>query len=97
MHDVYPLQPTLALIAAATDRPLNVAHRINKLTVAASDSVLALLPAYTTPRHAAVVLRELTDVGSITRIWGHKGSWIRGIAVSRRGGPARAVIQEQAA
>ena len=68
VHDGYPLQPTLALIAAAAGRPLNVAHRINDLTVAAaivaSGSALALLPAYTTPFHAAVVLRELTDVRS---------------------------------
>lgn len=68
VHDGFPLQPTLALIAAAAGRPLNIAHRINELTVAAavvaSGAALALLPAYTTPPHPTVVLRELTDVRS---------------------------------
>ncbi|WNV87919.1 LysR substrate-binding domain-containing protein [Umezawaea sp. Da 62-37] len=68
MHDGYPLQPTLALIAAAAGRPLTVTHRINDLTVAAavvaSGSALAVLPAYTTPPRADVLLRELTDVRS---------------------------------
>lgn len=66
VHDDFPLQPTLDLIAAAAGRPLNVVHRINELTVAAavvaSGAALALLPAYTTTPHPAVVLRELTDV-----------------------------------
>lgn len=68
VHDGYPLQPTLALIAATAGRPLTLVHRINDLTVAAalvaSGSALAVLPAYTTPPHADVVLHELTDVRS---------------------------------
>lgn len=66
VHDGFPVQGTLAAIAAAAGQPLNVAHRINEFTVAASvvasGAALALLPGYTTIPDPRVVLRPLDDL-----------------------------------
>lgn len=66
VHDGFPLQGTLAALAAAAGRPLTVAHRINEFSVAASvvatGAALALLPGYTTRPDPAVVLRPLVDL-----------------------------------
>jgi DNA-binding transcriptional LysR family regulator len=66
VHDGFPVQGTLAAIAAAAGRPLDITHRINEFTVAASvvasGAALALLPGYTTIPNPRVVLRPLDDV-----------------------------------
>lgn len=66
VHPGFPVEGTLAAIAAAAGRPLNITHRINDFTVAASvvasGAALALLPGYTTTPDPAVVLRPLTDL-----------------------------------
>lgn len=72
VHDGFPVQGTLTAIATAAGRPLNVIHRINEFTVAASvvasGAALALLPAYTTPPDPHVVLRPLDDLPAGRRI-----------------------------
>lgn len=72
VHDGFPVQGTLAAIAAAAGRPLTIAHRINEFTVAASvvasGAALALLPGHTTPPNPAVVLRPLSGVPAGRRI-----------------------------
>jgi DNA-binding transcriptional LysR family regulator len=72
VHDGFPLQGTLAAIAAAAGRPLDVTHRINEFTVAASvvasGAALALLPGYTTLPDPRVVLRPLDDLPAGRRI-----------------------------
>jgi len=66
VHNGFPLQGTLAAIAAAAGRPLTITHRINEFTVAASvvasGAALALLPGYTTPSDPRLVLRPLADL-----------------------------------
>lgn len=66
VHDGFPLEGTLAAIAAAAGRPLTVVHRINDFTVAAavvaSGAALALLPGYTTTPDPRVVLRPLAGL-----------------------------------
>jgi DNA-binding transcriptional LysR family regulator len=66
VHDGFPVQGTLAAIAAAAGRPLDIGHRINEFTVAASvvasGAALALLPGYTTRPDPGLVLRPLDDL-----------------------------------
>ncbi len=66
VHDGFPVAGTLAAIGAAAGRPLDVVHRINEFSVAASvvaaGDTLALLPARTTRHDPALVLRPLADV-----------------------------------
>lgn len=66
VHDGFPVQGTLAALAAAAGRPLDIAHRINEFTVAASvvasGAALALLPGYTTRPDPGLVLRPLDDL-----------------------------------
>jgi DNA-binding transcriptional LysR family regulator len=66
VHDGYPLFGTIMAIAAAADRPLDIAHRINDFIVAAemvaAGGGLALMPRWTTRQPPGVVLRPLTGV-----------------------------------
>jgi DNA-binding transcriptional LysR family regulator len=66
VHEGFPLEAPLLAIAAAAHRPLDVAHRINEFTVAASmvaaGAAVALMPAYTMRPDPAIVLRPLADV-----------------------------------
>lgn len=66
VHDGFPLEGTLAAIAATAGRPLTINHRINEFTVAAAvvaaGAALALLPGYTTTPTPDVVLRPLIDL-----------------------------------
>ena len=66
VHDGFPLEGVLQAIAAAAGRPLRVVHRINEFTVAAAvvaaGAGVALLPGYTSPVQAGVVLRPLADL-----------------------------------
>ncbi|MCU1618364.1 MAG: LysR family transcriptional regulator [Modestobacter sp.] len=68
VQDGFPLGGVLATIAAVAGRPLDIAHRINELSVAstvvASGNVLALLPRYLMAGalHPGVVLRPLADL-----------------------------------
>lgn len=66
VHDGFPLQGTLAAIAAAAGRPLEIKHRINEFTVTASvvasGAAIALLPGYTTVPDPAITLRPLADL-----------------------------------
>ncbi len=66
VHEGFPLAAVLTAIAAAAGRPLEVRHRINDFTVAASlvaaGEALALLPAHTTPPDPRLVLRPLADL-----------------------------------
>lgn len=72
VHDGFPVQGTLAAIAATAGQPLNITHRINEFTVAASvvasGAALALLPGYTTTPDPRVVLRPLADLPAGRRI-----------------------------
>ncbi|MCA2216214.1 LysR family transcriptional regulator [Jidongwangia harbinensis] len=66
VHDGFPVQGTLAAIAAVAGRPLTITHRINDFTVAASvvaaGAAVALLPGYTTPPDPRLALRPLADL-----------------------------------
>lgn len=63
VHDGFPLLAPLEAIAAAAGRPLQIAHRINDLTVAASlvaaGAGIVLMPRYSAPTRPDVVLRPL--------------------------------------
>lgn len=65
-HAGFPLADILAAIASAAGRPLDIRHRINEFTVAASvvaaGEVLALLPGHTTVAGQRLVLRPLADL-----------------------------------
>ena len=66
VHAGFPLEGVLTAIAAAAGRPLDVTHRINDFTVAASvvasGAALALLPGRTTVADPRLVLRPLADL-----------------------------------
>ncbi|SNY74047.1 LysR family transcriptional regulator [Paractinoplanes atraurantiacus] len=66
VHDGFPLTGLLTAIEAAAGRPLDIHHRINEFTVAASvvagGESLALLPGHTTPPDPRLVLRPLADL-----------------------------------
>ncbi len=66
VHEGFPLIAPLEAIAAASARPMTIAHRINDLTVAASMVIagagLALMPRYTAPAQSGFVLRPLRDI-----------------------------------
>ncbi len=66
VHDGFPLTGVLTAIAAAAGRPLDVRHRVNEFTVAASlvaaGDMLALLPGRTTVPGPRLALRALTDL-----------------------------------
>lgn len=72
VHDGFPVQGTLAALAAAAGRPLDIGHRINEFTVAASvvvaGAALALLPGYTTRPDPGLVLRPLDDLSVRRRV-----------------------------
>ncbi|MEV6344030.1 LysR family transcriptional regulator [Actinoplanes sp. NPDC051851] len=66
VQEGFPVAASLTAVVAAAGRPLNILHRINEFTVAASlvasGAALALLPGYTTPPDPRLVLRPLADV-----------------------------------
>ncbi|GIF13858.1 LysR family transcriptional regulator [Actinoplanes teichomyceticus] len=66
VHEGFPLEGVLTAIAAAAGRPLDIVHRINEFTVAASmvaaGAAIALLPARTTRPDQRLVLRPLDDL-----------------------------------
>jgi DNA-binding transcriptional LysR family regulator len=66
VHDGFPLTGVLTAIAALAGRPLDVRHRINEFTVAASvvaaGEALSLLPGHTTAPDPRLVLRPLADL-----------------------------------
>ncbi|GAA0458924.1 LysR family transcriptional regulator [Paractinoplanes deccanensis] len=66
VHEGFPLTGVLTAIAAAAGRPLDIRHRINEFTVAASvvaaGDALALLPGHTTAPDPRLVLRPLADL-----------------------------------
>lgn len=71
VHAGFPLEPAIEALAAASGRPLNIAHRINDFAVAcaclAVSRDVALMPRYLAAPapHSNVVLRPLTgfDLG----------------------------------
>lgn len=66
VHDGFPLMATIEAVAAAANRPLRIAHRINEFAVVAeavaAGGGIALMPRWTARRHPDVVLRPLTGV-----------------------------------
>ncbi|MFC4066476.1 LysR family transcriptional regulator [Actinoplanes subglobosus] len=72
VHDGFPLTGVLTAIAAAAGRPLEIRHRINEFTVAASvvaaGEVLALLPGRTTTPDPRLVLRPLAGIPAVRHI-----------------------------
>ncbi|WP_433379830.1 LysR family transcriptional regulator [Actinoplanes sp. CA-142083] len=66
VHEGFPLTGLLTAIAAVAGRPLDIRHRINEFTVAASvvaaGEALALLPGHTTTPDPRLVLRPLADL-----------------------------------
>jgi len=71
-HAGFPVGAIIDTLATVTGRPVTVAHRVNEFTVAAelvrAGAGLALIPRWTTPAPAGVVLRPLADVRSSRRI-----------------------------
>ncbi|MEU8660625.1 LysR family transcriptional regulator [Actinoplanes philippinensis] len=72
VHEGYPLEGVLAAIAATAGRPLEIRHRINEFTVAASvvaaGEVLALLPGRTTTPDPRLALRPLDGIPAARNI-----------------------------
>ncbi|GAA4947159.1 LysR family transcriptional regulator [Actinoplanes utahensis] len=72
VHEGFPLTGVLTAIAAASGRPLEIRHRINEFTVAASvvaaGEVLALLPGLTTVPDPRLALRPLADLPAVRHI-----------------------------
>ncbi|WP_433789466.1 LysR family transcriptional regulator [Actinoplanes sp. CA-252034] len=72
VHEGFPLEGVLAAIAASAGRPLEIRHRINEFTVAASvvaaGEVLALLPGRTTTPDARLALRPLAGIPAARHI-----------------------------
>lgn len=66
VHDGFPLMATIEAVAAAANRPLRIAHRINEFAVVAeavaAGGGIALMPRWTARRHPDVVLRPLSGV-----------------------------------
>jgi DNA-binding transcriptional LysR family regulator len=72
VHEGFPLEGVLSAVAASAGRPLEIRHRINDFTVAASvvaaGEVLALLPGLTTIPDPRLVLRPLADLPTTRHI-----------------------------
>ncbi|MFF4958301.1 LysR family transcriptional regulator [Streptomyces sp. NPDC001222] len=68
VHDGFPLMATIEAIAAAADRRLHLAHRINEFAVVAevvaAGAGIALMPRWTARPHPDVVLRPLVGVSA---------------------------------
>ncbi|MFJ5532882.1 LysR family transcriptional regulator [Streptomyces sp. NPDC093261] len=68
VHDGFPLMATIEAIAAAADRRLHLAHRINEFAVVAhvvaAGAGIALMPRWTGRPHPEVVLRPLAGVSA---------------------------------
>ncbi|MEU4625791.1 LysR family transcriptional regulator [Actinoplanes sp. NPDC023801] len=72
VHEGFPLEGVLAVIAASAGHPLDIRHRINDFTVAASvvaaGEALALLPGLTSVPDPRLVLRPLADLPATRHI-----------------------------
>ena len=68
VHDGFPLMATIEAIAAAADRRLHLAHRINEFAVVAqvvaAGAGIALMPRWTARPHVGVALRPLVGVNA---------------------------------
>ncbi|MEV6182012.1 LysR family transcriptional regulator [Streptomyces sp. NPDC052015] len=66
VHDGFPLLATIEAVSAAAGRRLDIAHRINEMSVVAevvaAGGGVALMPRWTARPHPAVVLRPLDGV-----------------------------------
>ena len=66
VHEGFPLLAPLEAVAAASGRPLTIAHRVNDFAVSAglvaAGAGVALLPRHTAPPHPGVALRPLADL-----------------------------------
>lgn len=66
VHEGFPLIAPLEAIAAASGRPLTLAHRVNELSVVASlvaaGAGIALMPRHTAPAPPGLVLRPVRDL-----------------------------------
>ncbi|WP_432521099.1 LysR family transcriptional regulator [Kineococcus sp. SYSU DK006] len=85
VHEGFPLAGSLDAVAAAAGRPLEVVHRINDFSVAASvvasGDALALLPARTVGPGPGVVVRALADAAPARQV----DALLRPEALARRG------------
>jgi DNA-binding transcriptional LysR family regulator len=72
VHEGFPLEGVLSAIAATAGRPLEIRHRINEFTVAASvvaaGETLALLPGRTTTPDPRLALRPLAGIPAARHI-----------------------------
>ncbi|CAM5248976.1 LysR family transcriptional regulator [Streptomyces aurantiogriseus] len=66
VHDGFPLMATIEAISAAAGRRLDIAHRVNEISVVAelvaAGGGIALMPRWTARPHPAVVLRPLSGL-----------------------------------
>jgi DNA-binding transcriptional LysR family regulator len=71
-HAGYPVGAIIDSLSAVTGRRVQVVHRVNEFTIAGelvrAGAGLALIPRWTIPRPAGVVLRPLAGVRSVRRI-----------------------------
>jgi DNA-binding transcriptional LysR family regulator len=71
-HAGFPVEAIIDSLSAVTGRPVGIVHRVNEFTVAGelvrAGAGLALIPRWTIPRPAGVVLRPLAGVHSARRI-----------------------------
>ncbi|MGW3490383.1 LysR family transcriptional regulator [Streptomyces sp. NPDC001054] len=72
VHDGFPILATLDAVATVAGRPLRLVHRVNEFTVSAAlvaeGGGLALLPRWTVPAQAGVVLRPLDGVHALRNV-----------------------------
>ena len=72
VHDGFPLLAPLEAIATTAGHPVTIAHRINDLTVAArlvaAGAGVTLMPRYTAPAQADLVLRPLDGLDLARRV-----------------------------
>ncbi|MEU2285806.1 LysR substrate-binding domain-containing protein [Streptomyces sp. NPDC013178] len=66
VHDGFPLMATVEAVSAAAGRRLDIAHRVNEISVVAelvaAGGGVALMPRWTARPHPAVVLRPLSGI-----------------------------------
>lgn len=72
VHDGFPLLATIDAIAAAAGQRLDIAHRVNEISVVAelvaAGGGVALMPRWTARPHPAVVLRPLDGVHALRHV-----------------------------
>ncbi|MFF8972791.1 LysR family transcriptional regulator [Streptomyces sp. NPDC014995] len=72
VHDGFPLLATIDAIAAAAGQRLDIAHRVNEISVVAElvavGGGVALMPRWTARPHPAVVLRPLDGVHALRHV-----------------------------